>query len=155
VFGLAAGMDDLQQTAARPSDAMRQVLIRDLIITAVVGLAFGLAVGSSVGSVGGWASGLTAGLMAGLAMGLASGLTGGLLVGLGESPWPRYLLAVLALARIKAFPVRPARFLDWAYDAGLLRLAGTAVQFRHRDLQTRLTTPAQHTPATPARRRSR
>lgn len=62
-------------------------------------------------------------------------------VGFGDSPWPRYLLAVRVLARTGALPSRPARFLDWAYEAGLVRLAGTAVQFRHRDLQARLAAP--------------
>ncbi|MEU0093871.1 hypothetical protein [Kribbella sp. NPDC006257] len=56
-------------------------------------------------------------------------------------PWLiYYALAVLYLARRKQFPLRPARFLDWAYDAGLVRLSGTATQFRHRELQVYFTT---------------
>jgi hypothetical protein len=27
-------------------------------------------------------------------------------------------------------------FLDWPYEAGLVRLSGIAVQFRHREFQT-------------------
>lgn len=34
---------------------------------------------------------------------------------------------------------RPARFLDWAHAAGLLRLSGIGIRFRHRELQTWLT----------------
>jgi hypothetical protein len=30
-------------------------------------------------------------------------------------------------------------FMDWAYEAGLMRLSGIAVQFRHREFQTWLT----------------
>ena len=138
VFGVVTGLGDLQETAARPSAPMRRVLTRDLGITSAVGMAIALAVGVSVGSVGGWGAGLVAGLTSGLPIGLAAGLTGGLVVGLGDSPWPRYLLAVGGLARSGALPIRPARFLDWAYEAGFVRLAGTAVQFRHRDLQARL-----------------
>jgi hypothetical protein len=32
-------------------------------------------------------------------------------------------------------PQRVGHFLDWAYDANLLRMSGTAAQFRHRELQ--------------------
>lgn len=45
---------------------------------------------------------------------------------MADSPWPRYLLACVLLARRRQLPLRPARFLDWAYHAGLMRLAGTA-----------------------------
>ncbi|MEU4765871.1 NACHT domain-containing protein [Actinosynnema sp. NPDC023794] len=48
---------------------------------------------------------------------------------------PRYALAYLVLRRQGRLPSRPGRFLDWAYGAGLVRISGTAVQFRHRDLQ--------------------
>jgi hypothetical protein len=32
-------------------------------------------------------------------------------------------------------PLRVGEFMDWAYRASLLRMAGTATQFRHRELQ--------------------
>ncbi len=35
-----------------------------------------------------------------------------------------------------AVPARPAVFLDWAYSAGLMRLSGIGIQFRHREFQT-------------------
>jgi hypothetical protein len=66
----------------------------------------------------------------------------GLVVGLfivATSPWLRYLVACLLLARRHELPHRPAVFLDWAYEAGLMRLAGIAVQFRHREFQDWLT----------------
>jgi hypothetical protein len=37
-------------------------------------------------------------------------------------------------------PFRTGSFLNWAYKAGLLRLSGSAYQFRHRELQQWLTT---------------
>ncbi|MFB6818536.1 NACHT domain-containing protein [Streptomyces sp. NPDC056347] len=45
-------------------------------------------------------------------------------------------------------PWRPGRFLDWCCDAGLMRTAGIAYQFRHRELQDFLAPPA--TPPRPA-----
>ncbi len=57
-----------------------------------------------------------------------------------KSPWPRYLVATMILARRRDLPKRPAVFLDWAYGAGLMRLSGIAVQFRHREFQTWLAT---------------
>jgi hypothetical protein len=42
------------------------------------------------------------------------------------------LFAVCALGKL---PVRLERFLDWAVSAGVLRRAGAAYQFRHRELQ--------------------
>jgi len=70
-----------------------------------------------------FAVGLTAGLTAGLTGGLALGLAVGAAANAG-SPWLRYLVATHILARRCELPQRPAPFLDWAYDAGLLRLAG-------------------------------
>lgn len=37
------------------------------------------------------------------------------------------------------------RFLEWAYDAGLLRVSGPAYQFRHRELQLWLSDGAPST----------
>ncbi|KOU26438.1 hypothetical protein ADK52_09620 [Streptomyces sp. WM6372] len=45
----------------------------------------------------------------------------------------RYLVFVLCLGR--RLPRRLGRFLDWAYKGGLLRTAGGAYQFRHREFQ--------------------
>ena len=70
------------------------------------------------------------GLMFGLALGIALGV-----VFAAASPWPRYLAACLLLSRRHELPLRLAVFLDWAYEAGLMRLAGIAVQFRHREFQ--------------------
>ncbi len=81
-----------------------------------------------------FAVGLTAGLTGGLALGLAVGAAAN-----AGSPWLRYLVATHILARRCELPQRPAPFLDWAYDAGLLRLAGISPQFRHRELQEHLT----------------
>jgi hypothetical protein len=100
----------------------------------------------------GWLTfGLTLGLVIRLTPGDPSGLMVWLIVGLfigaimgcffvRRSPWPRYVVACWLLARRGELPRRPTVFLDWAYEAGLMRLSGIAVQFRHRELQAWLTT---------------
>ncbi|MFF4734198.1 NACHT domain-containing protein [Streptomyces mirabilis] len=55
--------------------------------------------------------------------------------------WRRYL-AILLCTRGR-LPWRLGRFLDWAYAAGIMRVSGTAYQFRHRQLQNHLA-PVPH-----------
>jgi hypothetical protein len=55
-----------------------------------------------------------------------------------RSPWLPYFFGTMMLARRDLLPRRPARFLDWAYTAGLTRMSGISIQFRHRDLQNLL-----------------
>lgn len=74
----------------------------------------------------------------GLAGGLAFGLTFGPVFGLTGGPVSVRYLALLILTRRSAkrrLPWRLSHFLAWCYDAGLIRTAGTAYQFRHRELQ--------------------
>jgi hypothetical protein len=82
---------------------------------------------------------------------LAISLSVGLLV-IRHSPWPRYAVACMLLARRGELPWRPAMFLDWAYSAGLVRLSGIAVQFRHRKFQAWLITHRDEleSPASPS-----
>ena len=106
----------------------------------------GLAVGLAVGLAGGLGVGLGAGrtlwlsdrLGYGLAGGIAYGLTFGLTVWLavGLVGW-RYI-ALLCISRrwnARWLPFLLGSFLKWCYDAGLIRVAGIAYQFRHRELQ--------------------
>ena len=86
----------------------------------------------------------------GLATGFAFGSALGALF-VADSPWIRYLVATRLLARRQELPQHLARFLDWAYSAGLLRMAGISVQFRHSELQTHLAKFAgQATGSTPS-----
>lgn len=64
---------------------------------------------------------------------LAIGLTIGVSVASGV--WVRYHVAVVLAAFRGQAPLRFGAFLDWAHQAGLLRVSGTAYQFRHRQLQ--------------------
>ena len=47
----------------------------------------------------------------------------------------RYLIGVSLAACQRLLPVRFARFLHWAYEAGILRISGNAYQFRHTELR--------------------
>ncbi|MYS81612.1 NACHT domain-containing protein [Embleya scabrispora] len=126
VFGLAVwlglGLDDEKTTeVGDPRDLVRADLTG--------GLAFGLAFGLGLGVVFGLGGGLAFGTVIGLGLGLGAGLLGAF-VGI------RYV-AFLLCVRIgpRALPWRLGRFLHWATEAGLLRTAGIAYQFRHRELQ--------------------
>lgn len=71
------------------------------------------------------------GAVLGIWMGLAIGI-----VRTCDSSWALYAIAVVILIARRRFPRRRlGPFLDWAYDAGLFRLSGIAVQFRHHALQ--------------------
>ncbi|MFI5591159.1 NACHT domain-containing protein [Amycolatopsis sp. NPDC051758] len=63
------------------------------------------------------------------------GLPIGFALALIRSPIARYR-AVVAVGRWgNRLPLRAARFLDWAHEVGLLRMAGTAAEFRHERLR--------------------
>ena len=94
------------------------------------------------------AFGLTFGLMYGLeaglttgpidaALGLALGLTTGFTGGSADMRYAALLLCTRRWGRHR-LPWRLGRFIHWCYGAGLLRIAGTAYQFRHRELQDHL-----------------
>ncbi|MGW1997844.1 NACHT domain-containing protein [Embleya sp. NPDC001921] len=124
-FGLAVwlglGLDEETAEVGDPRDLVRADL--------AAGLAFGLAFGLGAGLVFGNGGGLAFGIVMALGLGLEAGLLGAF-VGI------RYV-AFLLCVRIgpRALPWRLGRFLHWATDAGLLRTAGIAYQFRHRELQ--------------------
>jgi hypothetical protein len=54
---------------------------------------------------------------------------------LGLSPWLTYALSSAAFAMGGRFAGRPALFLDWAQDAGLVGIYGDVFRFRHREFQ--------------------
>jgi hypothetical protein len=83
------------------------------------------------------------GIAVGLALGFAFGVAAwfGLALGVGTAgavggdTWTRYHIAVVIAAIRRSGPLRFGASLDWAYQAGLLRMSGVAYQFRHRQLQ--------------------
>lgn len=129
-LGLAFGLQVRPTAIERP---------RRLVSEGLGHLTTMLAIGLALGFAGGFALGLSVGLPVGLTVVPTLGLVFGLWL-VRRSPWPRYAVACRLLARRRELPPRPAVFLDWAYDAGLVRLSGIAVQFRHREFQDWLTT---------------
>ena len=131
---------------ARPGQLVIQGLAHDLVVPFTYGL-----VGGIVGAVAGGLPFKPMAAYIGLSFGLAIGATT-----IAVSPWVRYFVATRILARRHLLPLHPARLLDWAYGAGLVRFAGIFVQFRHRELQEDLTSapaPVQDTVHTPLGRR--
>jgi hypothetical protein len=98
-------------------------LRHDLRLSLVAGIAaapaVGLAFSRYLGPVAGWLCGSGYAVVAGLTV--------------AEAPWRRYL--ALLLCTRGRLPWRLGQFLDWAYDAGLMRVSGIAYQFRHQELQ--------------------
>lgn len=120
------------RTIDRPSRLFRKSLLSDAAV--IYSITMVLALGPAVWLA--WWSGAALGsavVMTGMAA--LSGIAVGSWVFLLASRWPRYWIAVAIAARRGLLPPRPAAFLDWAYTAGLFRISGIAVQFRHHELQ--------------------
>lgn len=170
IVELSSGPATRPKVIDRPARLVQQGLIHTAgsMVAASLVLVLGGEVGDglSAGIVGQLVAGAGALLGFVFALGPAGGLATGLAVGLNsnthivalpfavvalmvglifaaKSPWPRYLSAIFFLARRGNLPKRPAVFLDWAYQAGLMRLSGIAVQFRHQEFQTWLATRSQ------------
>jgi NACHT domain len=136
---ILAGLGDTRVKVIQPADALR------------TDLAFGLALAVVYTTVGGLPGGLTGGLLThlhltrvltrpgsiGLAVlvGAVAGIT------LGSRCWLRYVIGIATEASHGRVPVRFARFMDWAYGASLLRIAGINYQFRHDNLRVLLAPP--------------
>ncbi|WP_412537757.1 hypothetical protein R8Z50_17995 [Longispora sp. K20-0274] len=54
---------------------------------------------------------------------------------IADRAWTRHLSFTVVSRATGVLPLRPARFLEWARQAGLLRTTGAAYQFRHRVFQ--------------------
>jgi hypothetical protein len=63
-----------------------------------------------------------------------------LLVVIGGPSWPNYWWRTWRAARRGILPGQLVPFLDWCLEHGLLRVSGTAIQFRHRIFQDWLAT---------------
>lgn len=104
-------------TVRRPSDVVNRPWTLAVVGTATFGLA----------------SGGFAGLVTDLGSAVAFGVLVGLVSGFFVSRWFESL-ARRRLSGGQALPWRLGRFLDWAHEAGLLRMNSPAIQFRHREL---------------------
>lgn len=70
----------------------------------------------------------------GVLVGLQSGIFFGVTFG-GLAQWIRYGIATWIAARQGVLPPRLTTFLDWCVSVGLMRMVGSSLQFRHRELQ--------------------
>lgn len=130
VFGLViavAGMLMLGSVAPPTAATPRGVLRGDLVYGLTIGISTGLGLGFAT-----WIANryLLPGPLDALLTGAAFGLAVGLMNFHGVAV--RHMVFVLCAWRI--MPHRPVAFMEWACGAGLLRQAGPAYQFRHREL---------------------
>ncbi|MFK8906760.1 NACHT domain-containing protein [Streptomyces sp. YS-3] len=103
------------------------------------GLGAGLTIGLVVSISAGASDGYTLALVYGVCSALAFGLPVGLTTGLAASKWAPYAAVTLLLALRGHVPWHLQAFLADAHrHRGVLRQAGTAYQFRHRELQRHL-----------------
>ncbi|MFF4160672.1 NACHT domain-containing protein [Streptomyces sp. NPDC001678] len=117
LYLLSGAMTRTPSRAARPGD----LVFGDLAARSVQGVAYGLMLGIPFGTMFGAPVGLSMGLLGALALSGGAGR--------------RYLAFLLCARWEKILPSRPGVFLDWACEAGLMRLSGPAYQFRHQELQ--------------------
>jgi hypothetical protein len=137
-IGLTIGLGtNAEDRLALGQDARRVIhddLVAGLVFSVawagVLGLATGLAIALSMGR----AHVLVFGLV-GLAAGVVFGMSG-----LVSAVCGRYAIASLLFGVNGIFSRRPARFLEWARNSGLLRVTGIAYQFRHDTYQQWLIT---------------
>ena len=166
VAGLAAGLSDVTPRPVGPRDVIRAersyLFTLEAVLVPILGPAFGLVAGLIQGDLadrmglsfwsgfwsatpGFWALG---GIAAGLVFGLWFWAAGA--GSQGSSAWTRYHIAVAINWLRGRAPLRFGTFLDWAHDAGLLRVSGVAYQFRHRQLQEWLASSANGEKAWPS-----
>jgi hypothetical protein len=84
--------------------------------------------------------------------GAAPALAYAAILGLAFAPcmgvaWTRYEIGVICAAIRGRLPIRLETFMTWACDSGMLRMTGSAYQFRHRELQTWLIHCASRPPS--------
>ena len=126
-FGLVIGLEPSEDAAAGdPRDGLRS----DLAAALVAGLAIAVVTGLAA-EFSGYRLGLGFGL--GFGLGLGAGLVVGLVFISVTSC--RYLIAISIAGSTRLLPLRFAKFLNWAYKAGILRISGNAYQFRHTELR--------------------
>ncbi|MFI2203808.1 NACHT domain-containing protein [Streptomyces sp. NPDC020192] len=143
IAGLAFGLRLNLETAAPggrkpgPTDLVRADLRAGLSVGFLAGIAGALAVDIAEIAAGHFEATVHYWIQSLVPEALLDGGILAVLFGLiWAGAWRRYLATLLCTRG--RLPWRLGRFLAWAYDAGLLRIAGVAYQFRHRELQDHL-----------------
>jgi MFS family permease len=144
VAGLVAGLvHGLVGDGATPMDP-RDIVKRDLAF----GLGLGLVLALVLGLVFALAGGLVVGSGFMVALVLVVGLMASIWFGLAGIRYVAFLLCTRRYFTTDPLPWRLGQFLNWCYQAGLIRQAGISYQFRHRELQQYLAR-SQQLPAPP------
>lgn len=146
---LVVGLSTKESDRLALGQDARRVLRDDAVCGVTFGCVFMLALAVPlavwfgtpfVHQFGVWKGGL-AGLAAGLPIGLAAGLTAGLLYARTAARHLTNSLLFFCNRRKLRFPLRAASILEWAHDAGLLRVIGIDYQFRDGAYRNWLATP--------------
>ena len=145
--GLVIGLGVALVTTDKPALSERRIIRDDALAALTVGLTFALTIALTAGLTVGLPE-LPVGLVAGFILGLPFGLGVGIVL---AAATVRYTCATVLFACKRTFPARPAAFLDWAQDAGLLRVTGAAYQYRHETFRRWLIEhpPGSRTPIRP------
>ncbi|MFG3522029.1 NACHT domain-containing protein [Nocardia nova] len=122
VVVVAAGLTTSDKDKLRMSVDGTQLIRGDIQTATLAGAFSGIAIGISNGVV------LGLGLPFAIMTGIMTGIMVGLIMGTAST---RYFIAALVFRFTSTFSSRPRLFLDWARRGGLLRVTGTAYQFRH------------------------
>ncbi|MFC9251636.1 NACHT domain-containing protein [Amycolatopsis thailandensis] len=129
---MVAASSSSREVCARPSDPLRWARARAMarVLASVV------AVGSLFTAAGSDPDFIPAvEILIVVVAAMTFGLPLGFAFALTRSPIARYPVVVAIGRWGNRLPLRTARFLDWAHEVGLLRMAGTAAEFRHERLR--------------------
>ncbi|MGI5226376.1 NACHT domain-containing protein [Actinoallomurus sp. CA-142502] len=141
-----AAMTPGSKPVAAPRDIVRDDLASGVAVMLGLVLPAALCAGIIAQIRPGGLNGLTA---AAAAAGLVFAFWLGILLPAGAAGLAALRYLLLTVCMVGRLPRRPGRFLQWCYEeAALIRVAGIAYQFRHRELQDHL---ARH-PRPPAER---
>ncbi|MFE0515052.1 NACHT domain-containing protein [Streptomyces sp. NPDC058964] len=138
-FGLRHNLEDTAQSSKYrgPADLVRADLCAGLLVGFTAGCAasLGLTIPNIIAY--GQDQALFSDLLEVIISAIASGTALAIVVStVWAGAWRRYIATVLCTRG--RLPWRINRFLAWAYTAGILRMSGSAYQFRHRELQDHL-----------------
>ncbi|WP_405065014.1 hypothetical protein OG558_23970 [Kribbella sp. NBC_01510] len=128
--GFVGGLQAIHDSATKPSEPHQQARRAILLVAAPGGFILGLIQSA------------TDGLASGIVFGLVFGSTLGFTVTRASGWYVQHRLYSRRGSRTGELPNDLSEFLDWAYQAGLLRLSGSSTEFRHREVQLHFTPPS-------------
>jgi hypothetical protein len=119
--GVAIGLEEVSPQSITPLDLIKEDGRYGLVCRILGAITLTIALGIPFGMI----NGVVFGIVPSLTITLAFAANG----------WVRYRICVIVMSLRHKGPLRFGSFLDWAQQAGLLRVSGVSYQFRHRQLQ--------------------